>query len=123
MMIGAVGALAPHINSGRLRAIATSAPQRIAAYPDLPTFTELGYPRVQLRDLQGIAVPVGTPPRVVLRLHQAISTAVATAEVRERLAAVGIEAASAGPDAFDAHIRDELRAWIQAIRDAGIRVE
>lgn len=123
MMIGAVGALAPHVKSGRLRALATSATQRIAAYPDLPTFAELGYPRVRLRDLQGIAAPAGTPRAVVMRLQEAIAKAVAAPEVKERLETLGIETASAGPDAFAAHIRDELRAWLGAIRDAGIRVE
>ena len=123
MMIGAVGVLAPHVRSGRLRALATSATHRIAAYPDLPTFAELGYPRVRLRDLQGIAAPAGTPRAIVMQLQKAIAKAVATPEVKERLETLGIEVASAGPDAFAAHIRDELQAWHGAIRDAGIRVE
>jgi tripartite-type tricarboxylate transporter receptor subunit TctC len=123
MMIGAVGALSPHIKSGRLRPLATSAPQRIAAYPELPTFVELGYPGVQLRDLQGIAAPVGTPRDVIDRLHAVIAKATATAEVKERLEALGIEAASAGPEQFAAHIRAELRTWGKVIRDAGIKVE
>src|SRR6185295_18652250 len=123
MMIGAVGALAPHVRSGRLRALATAAPQRIAAHPELPTFLELGYPRVQLRDLQGIAAPAGTPRNVIARLHAAIAKATATAEVKERLETLGIEAASAGPEQFAAHNRTELRAWGKVIRDAGIKVD
>jgi tripartite-type tricarboxylate transporter receptor subunit TctC len=123
MMIGAVGALTPQIKSGRLRSLATSAPQRIAAHPELPTFMEVGYPGVQLRDLQGIAAPAGTPRNVIIRLHAAITAATATAEVRERLETVGIEAASAGPEQFAAHIRSELRRWGKVIRDAGIKVD
>lgn len=123
MIIGAVGALAPQIKVGRLRALATSAPQRIAALPELPTFVELGYPGVQLRDLQGIAAPAGTPRNVILRLHAVIAKATATAEVRERLENLGIEAASAGPEQFAAHIRSELRTWSKVIRDAGIKLD
>jgi tripartite-type tricarboxylate transporter receptor subunit TctC len=78
---------------------------------------------VRLRDLQGIAAPAGTPRAVVMRLQEAIAKAVAAPEVKERLETLGIETASAGADAFAAHIRDELRAWLGAIRDAGIRVE
>lgn len=123
LMIGAVGALSPHIKTGKLRALATSAPRRIVAHPELPTFAELGYPGVQLRDLQGIAAPAGTPRDVIIRLHVEITRATATAEVKERLETLGIETAGAGPDQFAAHIRGELRTWSKVIRDAGIKVE
>ena len=123
MMIGAVGALSPQIKSGRLRALATSAPQRILAYPELPTFVELGYPGVQLRDLQGIAAPAGTPRGVITRLHAEITKASGAADVKERLEAQGIEAASAGPEQLAAQIRSELRNWGKVIRDAGIKVD
>ena len=123
MMVGFVGAVSPHIKSGRLRALATSAPHRIAAYPELPTFVELGYPGVQLRDLQGIAAPAGTPRHVIERLQTAIAKAIASADVKERLEAQGIEAASGGPEQLAAHIRNESRTWSKVIRDAGIKVD
>ena len=123
LMIAAVGAVSPQVKAGRLRAIATSAPHRIAAHPDLPTFTELGFPGVRLSDLQGIAAPAGTPRGIVSLLHAAIAKATATSEVRERLAALGIEVASAGPESFAEHVRSELRMWSKAIQDAGIKVE
>jgi len=121
MMIGGTGGISPHVKSGKLRALATSAPQRIAAYPDLPTFAELGYPEVQLRDFQGILAPAGTPKDLIARLHAEIAKATATPDVRRRLEALGMEVASIGPEEFGAHIRSELHRWAKVVRDAGIK--
>lgn len=123
MNIGAVGALSIHVKSGRLRALATSAPRRILAYPNLPTFTELGYPGVQLRDLQAVAAPAGTPRDVITRLSLEIAKATASADVKGRLESLGIEAASAGPEQTAKHIFSELRIWSKVIRDAGIKLD
>jgi len=121
MMIGAAGAISPHVKSGKLRALATSAPQRIAAYPDLPTFAELGYPEVQLRDWQGIVAPAGTPKDLIARLHAEIAKAAATPDARRRFEALGMEVADIGPEEFRAHIRSELHRWAKGVRDVGIK--
>jgi tripartite-type tricarboxylate transporter receptor subunit TctC len=121
MMIGAAGAISPHVKSGKLRALATSAPQRIAAYPDLPTFAELGYPEVQLRDWQGIVAPAGTPKDLIARLHAEIAKAAATPDAGRRFEALGMEVADIGPEEFRAHIRSELHRWAKGVRDVGIK--
>lgn len=121
MMIGAAGAISPHVKSGKLRALATSAPQRIAAYPDLPTFAELGYPEVQLRDWQGIVAPAGTPKDLIARLYAEIAKAAATPDARRRFEALGMEVADIGPEEFRAHIRSELHRWAKGVRDVGIK--
>lgn len=105
MMIGATGVLTAHVKSGKLRALATPAAQRIAAHPDVPTFVELGYPTVQLREWHGIVVPSGTPKSVIERLHGEIAKAVALPETRQRFEPIGLEAASMLPSEFAAHIR------------------
>jgi tripartite-type tricarboxylate transporter receptor subunit TctC len=91
VMIGAVGAVSPTIKSGKLRALATSAPSRIKAFPDLPTFVEAGYPRVVVRDWQAFIAPAATPRAVVARLNGSILRIVAAADVRERLELFGME--------------------------------
>jgi tripartite-type tricarboxylate transporter receptor subunit TctC len=123
MNIGAVGVLSPHVKSGRLRVLATSAPQRIVAFPDLPTFSELGYPGVQLRDLQAVAAPAGTPGNVISRLHVQIAKASSSADVKARLESLGIEAANASPEQTAQYIFSELRVWTRVIRDAGIKLD
>jgi tripartite-type tricarboxylate transporter receptor subunit TctC len=123
MMIGAIGVLAPHIKSGKVRALATSAPQRITAYPELPTFVELGYPTVQIRDWHGIVVPAASPRNVIERLHVEIAKAVMLSETKQRLEPLGLEPAAMGSAAFAAHIRDELQRWSKLVRDAGIKAD
>jgi tripartite-type tricarboxylate transporter receptor subunit TctC len=121
MTISSTGALAPHLRSGRLRALATAAPQRIGAFPELPTLAELGYPDVVMADWQGIVAPAGTPQAVVRRLHAEVSRIMASENVRQRLASIGMEPASASPEEFGAHIRSELRKWATLVREAGIK--
>ena len=123
MMIGPVGSLSPHIKAGKLRAIATAAPQRIAAYAELPTLTELGYPGMLVRDWHGFVAPAGTPKPVVARLHAEIAKAAAMPEVKQRLEGFGMEAASMEPAEFAAHIRSESERWGALVRDAGIKAD
>ena len=123
MMIGAVGVVTPHVRSGRLRALATSAPRRIAAYPELPTFVELGYPTVQIRDWQSIFAPAGTPPGVLANLHAEVMKAISMTDVRKRLESLGMEVAGAGPAQAKDQIREDVQRWGQLIRDIGIKAD
>lgn len=120
MMIGATGATSPHVKSGKLRALATSSPRRIAAYPDLPTLVELGY-NVEVRDWLGVLAPAGTPKVLIARLHAQIAKATATLDTRQRFEALGMEVVDMGPEEFGTHIRSELQRWAQVVRDAGIK--
>jgi tripartite-type tricarboxylate transporter receptor subunit TctC len=123
MYFGQPASLAPHLKSGKLRALATAAPQRLAAYPDLPTLVELGYPTVRLSDWIGIVAPAGTPAEVIRRLHAELTKILATPEVRQRLEASGMEAAGSGPEEFSALISSELRRWAKLVREIGIKAD
>jgi len=123
LMIASTGPVSPQVKAGKLRVLATPAPHRIAAYPDLPTMIELGYPGVELRDWQGVVAPAGTPREVIGRLHAEIVKVLAMPEIRQRLEAMGMEPAGAGPDEFQAHIRSELQKWGKVVRDAGITAD
>ena len=120
MMIGAAGVLTTYIKSGRLRALATPAPQRFSAYPELPTFVELGYPGVQIREWLGVVAPAGTPKDLIERLHVEIAKALTSPEIKQRLTVLGMEPAALGPAEFAAYIRGELQQWAKFVRDAKI---
>jgi tripartite-type tricarboxylate transporter receptor subunit TctC len=122
-IVATQSSVAPHVTAGKLRALATPAPHRLAGYPELPTFAELGYPVIQVRDWQGVVAPAGTPREVIHRLNTEIAKVTALPEVRQRLEAVGMEVAGMGPDDFAAHIRRELRRWGELVRAAGIRAD
>jgi tripartite-type tricarboxylate transporter receptor subunit TctC len=123
MIIGATGALTPHLGAGRLRALATPAPTRIHAYPELPTLAELGYPRVVFRDWQAIFAPSGTPTLVMERLHAEITKAMAASSSRHRLEALGMEVASIEPQQALTRIRADIEQVGQLIADLKIKAD
>lgn len=123
LVVGPIGPLLPHVKSGKLRALATSSPQRIAADPELPTFAELGYPGIQMRDWQGLVAPARTPANVIARLHAETAALAALPEVKQRIESLGLAPAAMGPKEFEAHIHSEFRKWGKLVRDAGIRAD
>ena len=123
IVVGPIGPLSSHVNAGKLRALATSAPQRIAAYPELPTFVELGYPGVEIRDWHGFITTARTPASVIARLHAEIARIAAAPEVKQRIGSLGLEPAAMGPKEFEAHIHSEFRRWGKLVRDAGIKAD
>ncbi len=121
LLIGPPGSISPFVEAGKLRALATSAPKRLAAHPDLPTFGELGYSTVQISDWQGFVAPAGTPQAVIARLSAEIAKATTIPALRARLEVLGMEPAGAGPEQFADLIRSEMRRWGKVVRDAGIQ--
>jgi tripartite-type tricarboxylate transporter receptor subunit TctC len=121
MIIGATGALTPHLSAGRLRALATPAPTRIQAYPDLPTFAELGYSKVVFRDWQAIFAPKGTPTHVMDRLRAEISKAMAASSSRQRLEALGMEVASIDPQQALRRIQADIHQVGQLITEMRLK--
>lgn len=124
MMFAAAGAVVPQIKAGRLRALGTSAPKRLAAVPEVPTIAEQGYPGFDIRDWQGIVAPVGTPVSIVAKMSDEIGKIAMVPEVRQRFEAMGMEGVEQhGPEAFGLLIRSEISRWSKAVREAGIRAE
>jgi tripartite-type tricarboxylate transporter receptor subunit TctC len=121
-----VPALLPHVKAGRMRALAVSSPRRLAVLPEVPTVAESGVPGT--RDFEadqwyGLLAPAGTPAAVVTVLNQHVNRALASQEVRTRLAAEGAEATPATPQAFAQLIAREIPRWDQVVRAARIRLE
>jgi tripartite-type tricarboxylate transporter receptor subunit TctC len=112
-----------HFQSGRLVPLGVSSAKRSPALPNLPTVAESGVPGYEAIEWQGVVVPAGTPGPVVGRLHQAFARAVTLPEMKERLAAIGADAAGSTPDELAAFIRSELAGWAKVIKESGIRIE
>jgi tripartite-type tricarboxylate transporter receptor subunit TctC len=122
MMIAVAPAALPQIRAGKLRALATPAPSRLPALPEVRTLAELGY-AVDVRDWHGIVAPRGTPRPIIEKLAQALDAVLALDEVKARLAGVGLEPAQSSPDAFRSHIATEVQKWARVISDAGIKAD
>ena len=115
--------LHPHIRAGKLKALAVASPKRNALAPDVPTFAEAGYPSVDVNLWQGIMVPARTPAPVVEKLANAITEAVRTPDVVEKLATQGAEPAGSTPREFAAFLKNERSRWLALAKEAKITVE
>ena len=123
LMFGTVVALVPHIQAGKLRALAVTSRSRSALLPEVPTLAESGLPDYEAGSWYGIMAPAGTPRDIIERLHAAIVKALAQPEVAKRLAAEGAIVIGSTPAAFGAHVKAELARVAAVVRAAGIRIE
>ncbi|MDQ5848894.1 MAG: tripartite tricarboxylate transporter substrate binding protein [Pseudomonadota bacterium] len=111
------------IRSGKLRALAVTAPSRLVLFPEVPTTAEGGLPGIEAIVWNGIFVPAGTPPPVVQVLHREIVRAYNAPEVKEQVLNTGSSVAADTPEEFAAFVRAENAKWGKVIRDAGIKAE
>ena len=114
---------APHIEGGRLRALAVSTPKRSSALPDLPTVAEAGVPGYEFTGWWGVVVPARTPHDVISKLNGELVKILAQPDVRERLVREGADPASTTPEAFTAYMRSEVAKWSKVIKTANIKAE
>jgi tripartite-type tricarboxylate transporter receptor subunit TctC len=110
----------PMIDSGRVRALAVSGPQRVQALPKVPPVADAGVPGYAAMQWYGLLAPAGTPQPVIARLNAEALRALKTDEMRERLAVDGAEPQGSTPEEFGALIKSELDKWARVTRAAGI---
>jgi tripartite-type tricarboxylate transporter receptor subunit TctC len=118
-----IPAAAPHIKAGKLRALATVAPQRSSALPDVPTVAEAGLRDFEVTTWYGVLAPAGTPRPIIARLNAELVKVVHSPEVKERLAATGTEPRTSTPEEFADYIKREIAKWGDVIRKAGVKAD
>lgn len=126
MMFDTTVVAAPHIQSGKLRAIAVTSPKRLASMPDVPTVAESGVAELkdfQVQSWQAIFVPAGTPTPVVTRLHDEIRKILAQPDMQTRLKGFGMEPADLNTTQIAAFQKAEVEKWAQVIKAANIKVD
>jgi tripartite-type tricarboxylate transporter receptor subunit TctC len=104
----------------KIRAIATSGPRRSPFLPDVPTAAEAGVPGYEVVSWNGIFARTGTPAEIISVLNTAIRQMVATPEVKERYAELGIEAKASSPEELKARLQADIAKWAAVIERAGI---
>jgi tripartite-type tricarboxylate transporter receptor subunit TctC len=113
----------PLVQEGRLRALAVSTAERLAALPDVPTVAEQGFPGYELNEWLGFFVPMGTPAPVIARLQAATDLALREPEVLRRLGQIGMLPAGGSTAAFAAFLADQRTRMAGLIKEEGIKVE
>lgn len=123
-MLASAGPVSSHVRSGKVRPLAQTTSARLAAYPDVPTFSELGHPGIAVRDWQGLVAPARTPAGVLKRIADSLGAALARADVQARLRAMAMEPVSdSGPDQFRAFFASEVRRWAAVAAEGGIQAQ
>ncbi len=123
MMFDTTPTALPHIQGGRVRAIAVTTPRRDPALPDVPTIAEAGVPGYAGTGWYGLMAPAGTPGPIIERLNREVNAALARPAFRERLKTQGTEPAPMTVEEFRAFIAADRERWTRVIREGNIRVE
>jgi len=123
IMFDAAPSLIQHVKSGKLRVLAAASARRNPLLPEVPTFAELGYPKIAVSLWYGLLAPAGTPRAVVDRLNRETVKALQTAEVRERLLAQGAEPMPGSPEAFASFMQEESVKWAPIVKQAGVKLD
>ncbi len=116
-----VAAAAAVLGSGKLSILAVSSPQRMPLLPDVPTIVEAGYPNAVFRFWTGLSAPAKTPREIVDKIHEATEKALATPELRAKLAKLGVAPETMSVEEFGKFFRDDLAATVQLAKDANIQ--
>jgi tripartite-type tricarboxylate transporter receptor subunit TctC len=111
------------VKDGKLRALGVAATQRVAALPDLPTFSEQGITGQDADTLTGMVVPAGTPKEIVDLLQKEVAKIVAEPDVKQKLDTLGFIPVANTPAEFAVRIKDEIEKWGKVVRDAKLRIE
>ena len=123
MMIDNMPALLPHVQSGKLRALAVPSESRAAAMPDVPTFIESGMKDFVITAWKGVMVPAGTPRDVVVKLQATLARIMAKPEVKKRMIEMGAEPVDNTPEQFGTIIRNESAWWAALVKSTGTRLD
>ena len=111
--------LMPHVQGGKLRALAVATPKRSPNAPDLPTISEAAIAGFDATAWQGLVGPAGMPPEIVKRLNDAFNQVMAMPAVREKLLGGGLEPVGGTPEQFGRFIASEIAKWTKIAKDVG----
>jgi tripartite-type tricarboxylate transporter receptor subunit TctC len=119
--INHIAVVLPVLKGGKIKAIATTGRERSASFPQLPTFDEAGLKGFEASTWFGLFAPAGTPQPVIEKLNAAVTQALKTPELRDKLAALGEEAVGGSPEELAARVKSDLAKWPPIIREAGVK--
>jgi tripartite-type tricarboxylate transporter receptor subunit TctC len=113
----------PHIQGGKLRAVAVSGKNRSKDLPNVPTFAEQGAAGIVIEDWFGMFVPAGTPMPIVEQLNAAIGKALAAPQIRDRMLQLAYIPAGGSQGDFVKRLRADIEKWTPVVKSTGFKIE
>ena len=123
IMFDTVVAIAPHVKSGRVRALGVTTTRRSAVLPDVPPISQAGLPGYDTSTWGGVLAPGGTPMEIVAKLNAEIARILKMPDVRERMMNAGSEPGGGTPGQFKAFIDAEMIKWAKVVKDSGAKAD
>lgn len=123
--VGIIGAsvMVPYVNDKRVKLLAVTTKEKVAAFPNTPTLDETVLPGFDVKTWVGAWLPGGTDPAIVKKLNDAIRQGLSNPAARQRIAGMGLEIVASTPDAFRKSIGEESERWAKLIKDANLQIE
>ncbi|MFL6796973.1 MAG: Bug family tripartite tricarboxylate transporter substrate binding protein [Xanthobacteraceae bacterium] len=118
-----IAAAEPHVKAGKLRGLVVMSNHRSPTLPSIPTIGETGYPGIVGDGWVGVLVPAGTPKDITAALYSEITRVLSERDIKERLAAVGLEPLAGTPEEFARTMKSESETWAQVIRAGNIKAQ
>lgn len=116
-----VGNTMPHIKAGKIKPLAVTGTKRSALLPDVPTFTEAGYPDITVPGRYWLFLPAGAKPETLAKIRAAVYRALKSPELQQQMLAMGIEPASGEPEDALAGMKADVEYWKRVVKITGIR--
>ena len=123
LMFESTNSIAPHVQNGRVRALAVTGAQRAHALPQVPTMIEAGVPGYEVTAWSGIIAPAGLPRPILDRLNAAVNHTIVEPKTKERLEQMGSEGGGGTPEEFGALIRKDSAKWAEVIKKSGAKID
>ncbi|HEY9281830.1 MAG TPA: tripartite tricarboxylate transporter substrate binding protein [Eoetvoesiella sp.] len=120
-MFDSITSAKPHLDSGRLKALAVTTPKRSATLPDVPTVAESGLEGYDLTPWFATFVPAGTSPEIIAKLNKAMTEAMKAPKVQTTFKTIGAEVVGSTPDELKTYLAEETTKWDKIIKEAGIQ--
>jgi tripartite-type tricarboxylate transporter receptor subunit TctC len=123
MMFDTAASILPHVQGGKLRALAIARAERLQEYPNLQTFKEAGVPGYEVNAWYSIHAPAGTPRPVIMKWNRELARILKLPDIRERMKQLGSEGIGNSPEAFAKFVETESAKYAKAIRQSGTRID
>ncbi|MDB5921579.1 MAG: Tricarboxylate transport protein TctC [Betaproteobacteria bacterium] len=113
----------PLAKAGRVKVLGVAGKQRAAVLPDVPTMAEAGFPTLDVSASFYVLAPAATPSTVVAALNREMAKALASPDVKEKLAAAGVAEKSTTPEEASAMLKTEVAGWAKVVKESGVKME
>jgi tripartite-type tricarboxylate transporter receptor subunit TctC len=118
-----ISTMLPYVKSAKIRALGVTGAKRSSLVPDVPTIAEFGIPGYEFEAWYALFAPAKTPRNVVEKINGDVNRALREPDIRQRLAAIGMEPMGGSEEAFARYFRAEIAKWAKVVRDAKISAE